>query len=83
MRQFGHFVEENSSSVALLEIPFAALRSAGKSALFMPEQFGIDRTFRDSAAIHCNVIAVFPGTVGMDNLRKNLFPDTAFAGNQH
>lgn len=48
----------------------------------MPEQFRIDGTFRDSAAVHSNILSMLPRAVLMNNLRKHLLTYSTFAGNQ-
>ena len=49
----------------------------------MPEQFGINRTFRDSSAVDSNILSVLPPAILMNDLWKTLLSDTALSGNQH
>ena len=49
----------------------------------MPEQFGINRPFRYSTAIHCNIRSMLPPAELMDNLRKTFFSHTALACHQN
>ena len=49
----------------------------------MSEQFGINRTFRNSATVDSNILSVLPPAILMNNLRKTFFSDSTFSGNQH
>ena len=49
----------------------------------MSEQFGIDRSFRDCATVYCNISTVLTGTIGMNNLWKDLLSHATFTGNQY
>ncbi len=49
----------------------------------MPEQFGINRTLRNSTTVDSNILSVLPPAILMNNLRKTFFSDSTFSGNQH
>ena len=48
----------------------------------MAEQFGIDQSFGESAAVDGKEFPVFPEAELMDNLRDILLPRSRFSGNQ-
>ena len=81
--QFAHLVEEDGAAVGLLEISLAGRECAGEGSLFVTEEFGVDGAFGYGAAVDGYVFPVFAGTVGMDDLREELFAGTALAGDEH
>ena len=49
----------------------------------MSEQFGIDRSFGNGAAVHGDIFIVFTCRIGMDHLREKLLADAAFTRNEY
>ena len=49
----------------------------------MTKQFGINRTFRNSATVDSNIRSVLPPAKLMDYLRKAFLTDSTFSRHQH
>ncbi|MPM75208.1 hypothetical protein SDC9_122199 [bioreactor metagenome] len=49
----------------------------------MAKQLGVNSAFGDGSTIDCYILVMFPWAVDVYDLRDNLFPYSAFSGNQH
>ena len=58
MRQLGHLVQKDRPAVRLLEITLAGFDCSGEGPLLVSEQFGIDRSFGNGAAVHGDIFIV-------------------------
>src|SRR5664280_721085 len=78
-RQFCNFIQKDGTTVSNFKISFSSIGGTGKRPFFVTEELRINCTFRYCSAVHCNILAMFPGAVTMNYLRKDLFPGSAFA----
>ena len=83
MRQLGHLVQKDRPAVRLLEITLAGFDCSGEGPLLVSEQFGIDRSFGNGAAVHGDIFIVFTCRIGMDHLREKLLANAAFTRNEY
>ena len=81
-RQLRHLVEEDGTAMGLFEVPLPGLGGAGKRTFLVPEELGVDGAFRDGAAVHRDVGAVFAGGGVVDDAGHDLLARTAFAENE-
>jgi len=77
------FVEEEGSPLGQLESAGPAADGAREGALFMTEQFTLQKIFRDRAAINGNQWVVPAGAVEMDRLGHQFLARAALAVNQN
>ena len=77
--KFGYLVEKYRPSVGLFEVSLAGLRRTREGTFFMAEQFRIYCAFRYGTAVHGDVFVVFPGAVGVYDLREELLSHAALS----
>ena len=82
-RQFGYLIKENRAAVGFLKIALAGSNSAGERAFLVAEQFGVNRSLGNGAAVHGNVFGMLARGIGMDDFREKLLAGTTLAGDEH
>ncbi|MNI42721.1 hypothetical protein D3C73_970220 [compost metagenome] len=82
-RQVTDFVKEQRSAIGRLDPSDLALMGAGKRALLMTKQFGLDQVLGDGAAIDRNEGLVVALGLTVQGAGDQLFAGSAFTANQH
>src|SRR5210317_731380 len=81
--QLTNFVEKNGSTVGLFEIPFSSTCRTRKGTFFVTKKFGIDGTFRNGPAIHCDVWTMLSVAKSVDDFRDGFLTYSTFPGDQN
>jgi len=82
-RHFADFVEQKRSAFRQLEAAGAPFHRACEGAFFVPKDFALDESFRDSGAVDGYEDALAPGTEFVDGPGYEFLARTARAGNEH
>src|SRR6202011_1326192 len=77
------FIQEQGSTVGLLEAATALGCSARERSLFMPEQLGLQQIGGDCRSVECNERPVGAGAVIVQGARDELFARPGFASDEH
>ncbi|MNQ89798.1 hypothetical protein D3C85_1051150 [compost metagenome] len=81
--QVADFIEEQGATMGRLDAPALALVSAGKGALLVPEQFGLNQVFGDRPAVDRHERLGMALGLAVQRARNQLFTGTAFATDQY
>ncbi len=81
-RHVPDLVEEQRSTLRLLEHPAVMARRAGERSLGVPEEFALGQLGRDCRAVHGHEGASAPALL-VDELRQELLPGAGLAGDEH
>ena len=82
-RQLTYLVKEHRASLGALEQPEPLGCRAGKCALRMTEQFGVDEIFGHRRAIESRIPALAPAAGSMNGPRHKLLPRSALPFDEH
>ena len=77
------FIEEERPAIGLLKFTDLVFRRAGKAALNVPEELGLDQLLRNRRAIDFHERPLGAKARGMQRTRNELLARTAFTVNQH
>jgi len=86
LRREGHvpdLVEEEGSSVGLLELPCSVRKGAGERAFHVPEELALDQFGRNGGAVHFDEGSPLPGRSFMQRAGNQLLAGTVLTGDQH
>ena len=82
-RHLRHLVEQQRPALGAFEHPCVPAHRAREAALLVAEQLGLDQPGGDRTAVDREERAAAAQAPVMDRLRRELFPGTALAGQQH
>ena len=82
-RKVCHLIQENRATVSILEIALATIHCSGERPLLMTKKFRVYGAFRNCAAVHRNVLALFTAAIIMDDFGEILLAHTALADHQN
>src|SRR5439155_25616211 len=81
-RQFGDFIQVDRALVGILELPWFPPVRAGEGALFVAEELGLEKPWRDRCTVHLDEgTGAAPGC-GVDGARDDILSNTAFTADQ-
>src|SRR6185503_16841816 len=82
-REFSNLIQKNHSTIGHLELALFLRDRAGKRSLFVSEQFALNQSFRNRAAIDGYKWLSRAGAVAMNGASGQLLAGSAFATQKH